>query len=536
MNKQTQMEFANISRLFQAGKIKQAKAAVDRALLKQPRAFFLHNMAGAIDGTMGNWQEARKHFQKAVKIHPKSFEAFRNLGNADRALGDLTAAQKHLIKALQINPRFATGWCSIGNVYQDKGQIEKALDAFRKALKIKPDFPEAAIYLMEQLDRSNLLEELREAINHTKQAMPSNPIVILFEGVMLDRGQKYEAAKEKLDSLYFDSTQSLADASLELMRLNRLAKINDHLLFADDAYAQFLKANALNKNKLASPRVSASRYVDGLDARLSYYQPGFSKRWEHAADTSEAPVFMVGFPRSGTTLLDTFLRGHSEISVIEEAPFVYEIKNELGVEKNLDFSILDAVSPEKLAAVGKAYLHRKASAYKAPITIDKLPLNLAYAGEILRVFPNAKFIFSIRDPADAVFSAFMQSFKLNDAMATFDTPENAANTYDKSFKIWNLIVDELGPQVITCKYEDLISAPEQTIERLVEFLGVEMEQAMLEHQKTANSRTHISTSSYAQVVQPLYTSAKGRWERYAHLMPEAVKILAPWRKEFGYSD
>ncbi len=537
MDKQTRIEFATISQLFQAGKVRKAKAAVLAALRRNPRAYFLHNIHGAIDGTMGNWKDARKHFQKALKVHPKSFESLRNLGNAERKLGDLQSAQKNLMKAVQLNPRFDAGWCSLGNVYLDKAQIEKAIEAYRKALRIRPDFTEAAINLLTHLDRSNQMDELRIALEDFERASPGHPVSILYKGILLDRAKDDLAAIEMLNSVEYEYQKIPNYATLELARLTRLAKINDRQKNPDIAYDLFLKANQLNNKVLASPYVSPSRFTKILTANQAYLSSGFSQQWEVVSQNEEAPVFMVGFPRSGTTLLDTFLRGHSDVSVIEERPLVLAMRTYLGLQQEPGIKALDTLSPNQIKKAGSVYLKEmKAAGERTKIIIDKLPLNLAYAGEILRIFPKAKFILSLRDPADAVFSCFMQSFQLNDAMATFDTPENAARTYDLSFNIWQQAVAELAPTVITCRYEDLILDPEASLRPIIAFLGMDWDGNILNHLDAAQARSHIATSSYAQVVQPLYTSAVARWTRYKHLMPEALEILAPWRAKFGYSD
>lgn len=536
MDRKTQMEFGQILKLYQARRLPAAKAAALQSLKRHPRAFFLHNILGAIEGTAKNWPEARRHFRKAVKIEPKNHEALCNLAKAERYMGDLFSAQKHLLKSVRAEPTYAYGWCMLGNVYAGKGQLEKAAEAYQRALKINPVLLEAVNNLVTQYERSNQLDEMRAALAQFDAAAPDHPMSNLYHGMLFEREKNYPEALKALGAVSFKYDRIADFANLELSRLNRLAKINDKLENADAAYPLFLKANEVNAHAVVGPKVSAARFGRRLTARQAYYQPGFSKNWAHLAETTESPVFMVGFPRSGTTLLDTFLRGHSAVSLIEERPLVYHLRKGLGVNENNDMSLLDSASRKKLADLGNSYLKTLRSGQNTPIIIDKLPLNMAYIGEVLRVFPKARFILSLRDPADAVFSCFMQPFRLNDAMACFDTPENAARTYDHVFSIWQQVVAELGPSVITCKYEALIADPKASLMPITEFLGVPWEESALNYQETAKARDHIATTSYAQVVEPLYTSAKGRWTRYAHLMPEALEILAPWRKEFGYSD
>jgi len=536
MDRKTQMEFEQILKLYQARQFQKAKVAIRQSLKRYPRAFFLHHILGAIEGNLNNWRDARGHFRKATKIDPTSFEALCSLAKAERHLGDLVTAQKHLLKSVRINPKYAYGWCVLGNVYADRGEQEKAVEAYQRALSINPVQLEAVINLLSFFERANRLEEMQAALDQFEVASPNNSITNLYRGILFEREKNYPEALKVLGAVRYKYDTYPDLAKLERSRLNHLAKINDTIGNADNAYGLFLEANQVNARAVASPNVSAARFTERLRKRQNYYVPGFSQNWETSAQYTGSPVFMVGFPRSGTTLLDTFLRGHSAVSMIEERPLVFNLRKGLGVNEKDDMRLLDTVSAERLAEVRKTYLKSLHAGQSKPIVIDKLPLNMAYAGEILRVFPKAKFILSLRDPADAVFSCFMQPFALNDAMACFDTPENAARTYDLAFSIWRQVVAELGPALMTCRYEALIADPKATLKPITEFLNVPWEENALNFQETAKARDHIATSSYAQVVEPLYTTAKGRWARYAHLMPEALKILAPWRKEFGYSD
>jgi len=536
MDKKTQMEFEQIGKLYQARRFQAAKAGIRQALMRYPRAYFLHATLGAIEGNLNNWRDARGHFRKATKIDPKNFEALCNLAKAERRLGDLVTAQKLLLKSVRINPKYAYGWCVLGNVYADRGQQEKAVEAYRRALGLNPVLLEAVVNLLSFFERANRLEEMKAVLDQFELVAPDETITNLYRGIQYEREKNYPEALKVLGAVSYKYDVYPDLAQLERSRLNHLAKINDIIGNAENAYGLFMEANRVNARALASPKVSAARFINRLRKRQSYYLPGFSQKWETGAENTDTPVFMVGFPRSGTTLLDTFLRGHSAVSVIEERPLVYDLRQGLGLNENDEMGLLDGLSADKLAMLRQAYLKSLNAGQSKPVIIDKLPLNIAYAGEILRVFPKAKFILSLRDPADAVFSCFMQPFALNDAMACFDTPENAAKTYDLAFSIWQQVAAELGPALITCRYEELIADPKAILAPITEFLGVPWEETALNFQETAKARDHISTSSYAQVVEPLYSSAKGRWVRYAHLMPDALKILAPWRTEFGYSD
>ncbi len=532
-----QKTFTKISSLTQAGKLKQAEQLALAAQKQYPRAFFLHNILGAIHGMRGQWKDSAKYFAKAVKIAPKSFEGFRNLGNAERHLGNLNAAQKHLTKALSIKAAFPEGWLSLGLVYLDKMENQKAIAAFEKSLILKPDFDVAALNLFTTLDRNNEIEKLRSGVARFENASKNHPVARLFTAILLHRDKEFEPARDILKTLAFDQNRTHGDFMMELMRVSQLSKIEDKLGNYENAYGLFTQANTLNTKASKAGDHNPEGYMDGLGRRLAHFDKGFSSNWKPLQPPDDSPVFLVGFPRSGTTLLETFLGGHSQITVSDERPLVRALTRSLGTFGGQNLQALENINEASANKARKAYWFEwRKYCGDGEVKIDKLPLNLVSAADILRVFPKAKFILALRDPADAVLSCFMQPFKLNDAMATFETAQSTAQTYDQVMQLWQCYTDELTPAVFQCRYEDLVSDNETVLRGLIDFLGLEWQENVLDHLTNIQTRADIRTPSYAQVSQPLYTTAMARWKHYEHMMPEAMEILQPWRKHFGYSD
>jgi hypothetical protein len=154
---------------------------------------------------------------------------------------------------------------------------------------------------------------------------------------------------------------------------------------------------------------------------------------------------------------------------------------------------------------------------------------------IHRLFPDARFIFAARHPCDAVLSCFMQDFVLNPAMANFLTLEDSARLYDLALVFWTRARQILPLHVHTLRYEALVEDKERELRALLAFLGLDWDARVLDNEATAKARGPIATPSYAQVAQPLYTRARGRWERYREQMKPVLPILLPWAKRLGYS-
>lgn len=246
------------------------------------------------------------------------------------------------------------------------------------------------------------------------------------------------------------------------------------------------------------------------------------------------PAFLVGFPRSGTTLLDTFLLGHRDITVLEEVRVLDFAAEQIGEVAQLPSA--SAASLERAREAYFAEMDRHVEPGFSGLVIDKLPLNLLGAPFMEAMFPDTPIIFAQRHPCDAVLSGFIQSFVMNDAMASFLTIEDAADLYDAVMSGWFAIRDAIALNVHTVRYERLVEDPESELRPLVEFLGLEWDPKMLAHTETARERGAIITPSYDQVTEPLSTRPVGRWKRYRKQLAPVLPVLLPWAERLGYSD
>lgn len=522
MSASIQSEFSHISNLFQAGRMQAAEAAAKDALGRYPRSFFLHNIMGAICGVSNRWKDASRHFKKALKFEPKNFEGLRNLANAERKLGNMRAAHGHLIAALKIKPGFAEGWCSLGVLYMDKPDLRKAAEAFQNTLTLKPDHAEAALNLMVLAERANRLDDLRGVLKIFGKAYPGHDVYRLFEGILLASDGEDAQARDLLAAVEFDSAGGSGNMVLELLRVNHLARINDRLDNADDAFSFFEKARALEVLQAKDVNIDPTRYQNALAARISYFSDDFDGRWVTPSNCSVSPVFLIGFPRSGVDLLGRYLQKHSGIAIVKNQPLVAGMRRVLGTLGSTEMAVLDGLETRKLEKARAVYHELTPFAENEELVIDSFALNLVHIGEILRVFPKARFVLAVRDPADTALSCFMQTFQPNDAMSGMTNPLGAAKIYDSAMQIWAAVEKRLKPAYVTCRYEDLITNPEAALAPVVSFLDLPWQGDIL-------SETDVSGPSDGSM-------NNDHWQKYAHLMPEALEILGPWRKHFSYCD
>jgi len=247
----------------------------------------------------------------------------------------------------------------------------------------------------------------------------------------------------------------------------------------------------------------------------------------------------VGFPRSGTTLLDTILRSHSKIEVVEEQP---TLKAAEALLRSIGYSDLanNIVPPKLLTDARKTYeaeFYQHIGGYTpGSVYIDKLPLNLLRVPLIHLLYPQAKFIMALRHPMDTILSCWMQNFKLNPAMANMVDLERVAEFYCVAMKLFKIYRAQYNLSVHQIRYEDLLEGISEEISALLNFLDLDWETQMESYQVTALKRGRISTPSYSQVVQPIYKDAKFRWLNYEKYLDEYIEQVKPWVNEFRYGD
>ena len=255
-------------------------------------------------------------------------------------------------------------------------------------------------------------------------------------------------------------------------------------------------------------------------------------------NTDFTPTFLVGFPRSGTTLLDTIIRSHSKIRVVEEKPLIHSTKNFLNKSGYDDF--IDKIIPKYVNSEAKKVYEEEFKKYaeifgSSSVFIDKLPLNLLEAPLIYQLFPDAKFILALRHPFDTIFSCWMHKFKLNAAMANMVDIEQIVKFYCVSMEIFKTCRTNYNLNVHEIRYEDLINNLQKESKSVVQFLNLQWEPEMKNYQDTAFKRGRIYTPSYSQVVQPIYKDAQYRWLNYQKHLEQYLEKVKPWISEFGYS-
>ena len=404
-------------------------------------------------------------------------------------------------------------------------EMEQAEEAYRLALKQDPANAEAYIGLIIVYEHSRP-DELDELAAEAERAGIDPAALNLLRAVAHRRAKRYSEGLAALAHVPEDMEPA--------RRADLLGQFHEGLGNYDEAFAAFARMNEVHAGDSSQPVERAAELRRQLRERLELTTPEWIESWKAPPIDPEraAPIFLVGFPRSGTTLLDTMLMGHPGLVVMEERPALSQVATEIG-----GFDKLAELDDEQVRSAQRRYFELAGSyveLHDDKILIDKSPLLLNAVPVIHRLFPNARFILALRHPADSVLSCFVSNFRLNSSMANFIRLDTAAEFYDLTFQCWEQARRLLPIEVHTVVYEDLVANPEAELKRLSEELDLSWSDEMLDHRKTAATRGVITTASYAQVKEPIYRRSVGRWERYRKHLEPILPVLAPWAEKFGY--
>lgn len=581
--------------LAQHGDYASALEILSEELARSDSTLHLQRLRGFIAQSAENYPAAVASYQQVVEAEPDDWETWNNLGNANRQMGDFEAGVAALKRAVELNPEAPPVRFNYATALGSAGALQEAEQEFRR---MADDFPTDAKPLSELhafLKEQGREEDALAAIEQAVQREPKNIELLLGLASHLSsmlRGDAAEQTYRKVLALQPDNGQAnlglalcfeltnrttdLANlvgeaeqrgvpvasmnfirafdhrrakrfaegvAALELVpedietprRWHLMGQLQEGLGNYEKSFDAYSRMNEIQRDDPTRPEERAANYRRTIkDQREGLTEAWFSKwRSEAKSDERPAPVFLVGFPRSGTTLLDTMLMGHPNIEVLEEEPTLRSAANLIN-----DFEALPTLSDEAIQKARDAYFETAKSLTPlkpGTLLVDKNPLSMNLLPYIYRLFPEAKIILALRHPCDAVFSCHVTNFKLNDGMSNFIRLDTTAELYDLSFSYFDRARELLGMPVHQIRYEDVVEDQEGQLRALIEFLGVEWSDEVLDHETTALGRGRIKTASYAQVAQPLYNRSAGRWQNYRKHLEPIFPVLEPWVARFGYS-
>ncbi|MEW5993417.1 MAG: sulfotransferase [Candidatus Zixiibacteriota bacterium] len=509
------------------------------------------HMLGVLALKVGRQQEAIEKFTRALEIKPEFPDALNNLATILFGMGQMEAAERLFLSSLKYRPGSADTMCNLGGVLIAQKRYGEAEALLRASTALHPDYAPAFSNLSGVLGEMGALEDAQAAGRRAMELDPRNPQYMIQTGRLLMQVGRHDEARELFNrALSHDPTAVRAlvglvrskkivstDPEVELFRqiapkvlglgaddrrdfLFAWGKLYDDIGDAEHAFQCWSGANRIRREQLPYSIDAEAAIFEGLMAAFS---PEMFQRLDGSGVASELPVFIVGMPRSGTTLVEQILSSHPQVYGADELPFVAEqlatLSKRLGGGDLL--SVRTELAQDDLLGMGQGYLDKiRALAPDASRITDKMPNNFRYVGFIKLMLPGARVIHVRRNPVDTCLSCFQQNFTHAQQFSNdLHDLGRYYGLYRRMMEHWRQV---LPGYMLEVDYEDLVADPEGNARRMIDFIGLEWDDACLRHDENARQ---VRTASQWQVRQKVHTGSVERWRRYERQLQPLLEAL-----------
>lgn len=527
---QDQVELLN--NLYSQGRLNESLQQADHLLQKFPNSSLLYNVKGALFKALGQLNLSVAAYEKALYMKPDCVDSHNNLGVVFREQGMLGEALKAYKNAAFINPRVAEIHYNIGNALKEQGQPEAAIKAYDEALSIKPDYAKAYYNIGLTLQELGKLREAISAYNEALSIKPDYVEALNNKGIILQEQGKLSkavAAYKKVLSIqpdYAEAHRNLSTVTKYTQNNQQVQKIGERLKqtnLSESDKCHYHYTYAKMKEDLGELGAAFNHYVAGGEIRRKLLAYNFSKDQElftkikNAAPsikdcernfscnlTKTIPIFIVGMPRSGTTLVEQILSSHIDITGAGELDYV----SQFGTNLTTGFTLPSA---EAISMFREQYLNELSNRANGKLFVtDKTPQNFRHLGLICAAFPEAKIIHVKRDAKATCWSNFKHYFVGTDLSYSFDLKDtvNYYKIYIDLMHFWQCLKPE---RIYNLDYEKLTIDYEMETRLMLKHLGLEWDRACLNPE--LNKRA-IRTASNVQVRKKVYRGSSTSWQKF----------------------
>jgi len=517
----------------------QALAAFEKALqLAPPSAALLYNL-GVLQMDRCDYRAAYLALRDAVGLGPSDAttrwafaQCCYDMVKLDEARAALKDWQGLDGLNVEISARIALLLVMLGATREASPLIERLLANPHRSAR-------TALVLVSTLERLQRLDEARailEWVELNDHSHDDDPERLMLSGLLADRAGQHQEAYRYL-SLALKNHKEFAHRHHVLFPF---AKACDALGRYDEAYSAAEEAHSSRRALLELAMGVSSAEESPLLARTSNgCDPDDVAAWEEAGPAMEdSPLFIVGFPRSGTTLLEQVLDAHPQLKSMDEQPFMSKALETVagsGIRYPSELGKLTARTLDDVRARYWDLARNKAALLPGQRLVDKFPMNMTLLPLIRRVFPNARIVLAIRHPCDTLLSCFLQNFRAPELALLCRDLNTLAAAYSRIFGFWYSQWHLLRPISYELRYEQLTADFAAEVRKLGAFLQLPWDDAMLAPGEHARAKGFISTPSYSQVIEPVNTRSVGRWRHYERHFSAVLPILMPWLERWGYT-
>ncbi|HEV2437660.1 MAG TPA: sulfotransferase [Verrucomicrobiae bacterium] len=479
--------------------------------------------------------------ERAGRLLPSHAGIPLQLGRIHGLRYDYPAAERCFEQALQLAQRKVRMLTAIGDASLNFRRTEIAERYLRRALAEADVTPEVCVKLAELYERTRRLPEAEQLIEQALQLAPGHPAALLVRARLERLAGRLESAEQVLRSFI---AKPVPDVWIHAQSWYELGSLLDRQKRYDEAMAAFLEAKAL----LRPAAAGFNDQLKGVHANLKVMASKLSaeplRHWFEngpALMPHHRLALLCGYARSGTTLIEQVLDAHPDIVSAEETEvFVDEalapLKRRLPPEAQI-LAVLEAAGVPALQQARAAYFRAMELSIGSPIAgrllLDKNPMLTFLVPAFVRIFPETRFLIALRDPRDVVLSRFLQALPPSPLSANFLTLEGTIEDYAAVMSVWRTLAPLLPAPHLEVRYEDMVEDLESVARKTLDFLGVTWDARVLGFDEHARQKM-VRSPTYADVTQPVYKRARGRWQHYQKYLEPHLEKLEPFVKAFGY--
>ena len=480
------------------GKIADSLSAIQKVVNLSPNDAFAHYNLGNTFKDLKRYYEAEESYKKSISLKPDFVEAIYNLGITFKELEKFLEAEKAYKEAIVLKPNFANAYNNLGNVLELLGKLNEAEEYYKKAISLEPNFAEAYNNIGALFEKNGQLKDAKIAFEN---AIKIDPLTTNAHR-QLSLLKKFDSYDEQYSILKkLDANKNLSEQQLCNINFS-LAKIYEDLENFKDAFKCYNKGNAIQKKLLKydiQQDIELFNKIKLIYTQIKKNIPHI-KRSEHDL----IPIFIIGMPRSGTTLLEQIISSHSKVTGLGELPFISQFGSFI-------INNYSKYNQESIIEFRNKYFEKVKKLSDGNLFVtDKMPQNFRYLGIILAVFPEAKILHIKRNTAAVCWANYKQWFRSRELSYSYSIPDiiKYFKLYEDIMEFWNKSYKNLIYQV---SYEELTNDPINITKNLIAHLDLGWEEKCLYPEKNKRS---VSTASNIQIRKKIYKGSSEQWKKY----------------------